>query len=350
MKLNPQLRTMTAYQPPWQGLDRRDYLRFDLGECTQPVPPHVRAALAELARDGVQWYPNHSDFMPQLAAYVGVDTRQLLTTNGSDQAIFVLLRALLQAGDTVLMAQPGFPIFMQAAALQGAVMKNVAYRADLSFPEDEFLAAVPEADVIVLINPNNPTGTALSLAQIEAVLQTAGADKAVIVDEAYYEFTGITAVGLLDKYPNLIITRTFSKAFALASLRLGYIVASPDLIGEFAKIRAPFDVNSAAITAAAAQLAQPTHWQAYLREVMTVSKPLAEQFFRDNTIDFYPGAAHFFLVKPADRDGVVACLKNEKILVFPMRAPGIENTFRMSVGTEAETRQFIEVYQACFFK
>jgi len=346
MKLKPQLKSMHAFQPPWQALDRRDYLRFDLGECTQPVPQHVRAALNELAHDGLQLYPDYTAFMPKLAGYVGVDETQLLITNGSDQAISLLLRALLGEGDALLMAQPGFPIFMQAAALQGACVNNIPYCADLSFAEDAFLAAVPDADVIVLINPNNPTGTALSLAQIEAVLQRAGPNKAVIVDEAYYEFTGITAVGLLDEYPNLIITRTFSKAFALASLRLGYIVADAALIHEFAKIRPPFDVNSAAVTAAAAQLEQPEYWQTYLREVMTVSKPLVQRFFADNQVRFYPGAAHFFLVEPDDRDAVVEHLKARKILVFPMRAPGIATTFRMSVGTERETRRFIEAYQA----
>jgi histidinol-phosphate aminotransferase len=345
--VKPHIAALAPYVPPWAGLDRRHYLRLDLGECTQPPPSHVAEALHKLAEDGLQRYPDYREFMPKLAAYSGVAEECLLPTNGSDQAISLIVRAFLGAGDTLLMAQPGFPIFMQAAAAQNAKVLSVPYRAsDLAFPQEKFIAALnAEVNLVVLINPNNPTGTPMSLAQIEEILHHAG-DIPVLLDEAYYEFTGVTAVPLLARYPNLIITRTFSKAFAMAGLRLGYIIASAALIKEFAKIRPPFDVNSAALVAAAAQLDHPAHWQTYLHEVMQVSKPLLENFFRDKKIFFYPGAAHFMLVKPPDRDAMVEHCKRQGILVFPMKAQGIADTFRMSVGTEEETRRFIEV---CFF-
>jgi histidinol-phosphate aminotransferase len=344
--VKPHIAALAAYMPPWSGLDRRHYLRLDLGECTQAPPQHVAQAVFQAVQEGIQRYPDYNNFMPKLAEYSAVAASCVLPCNGSDQAISLIVRAFLSAGDSVLMAQPGFPIFMQAAALQNAKVISVPYQAhDLAFPLEAFVAAISaEVNLIVLINPNNPTGTPMSLAQIETVLQHAG-DIPVIVDEAYYEFTHVTAVPLLARYPNLIITRTFSKAFAMAGLRLGYIIASPELIQEFAKIRPPFDVNSAALAAACAQLEHPSHWQAYIHEVMHVSKPMVENFFHEYEVFFYPGAAHFMLVKPKDRDAMVAHLKRQGILVFPMRAPAIKDTFRMSVGTAEETRSFIEAWR-----
>jgi len=171
-------------------------------------------------------------------------------------------------------------------------------------------------------------------------------DIPVIVDEAYFEYTGITSLDFLDTHPNLIITRTFSKAFAMAGLRLGYIIAHPDIISQFYKIRGPFDVNNCATLVAETQIDFPDAWKEYVHEVMNVSKPRLERFFDENGVRYYPGAAQFMLVQPQDRDGAVQYLKDHGILVRPMVAELIRHTFRMNIGTLEQTEQFIEVYKA----
>ena len=138
--------------------------------------------------------------------------------------------------------------------------------------------------------------------------------------------------------------RTFSKAFALPSLRLGYVIGHPDFIQHLYKIRGPYDVNMLALVAARAQLEEPKAWQSYVRQVMEGSKPMLEQFFLENQVKFYKGEAHFMLVVPDKVNEAIQFLKEHQILVRPMRSP-IEHTFRMNAGTQEQTQRFINVYQ-----
>jgi histidinol-phosphate aminotransferase len=166
----------------------------------------------------------------------------------------------------------------------------------------------------------------------------------VIVDEAYFEFTGTTAVPLIAKHPNVIVLRTFSKAFAMAGLRLGYVVADPAVIGQLGKIRNPFDINTLAAVAGQAQLGALSEVAAYVREVMTVVKPMTVEFFQRHRIPIWPGAANFVLVRPDDCDAVIAALRAAGILVRRMVAAGLTGTFRMSLGTRAEMAEVLDVY------
>ncbi len=336
---------MEAYSSPWTNLDRKRYLRLDLSENTQAPPECVNDALKRLIDDGcLQMYPDYREFLPRLSRYVEVDQDRVIITNGSDQAIHIILRAYLRENDGMLIAQPEFPIFSKAAKTIGVRIQGVPYNRDLGFPYEAFAKAITqETRLVVLINPNNPTGSPIALEEIQSIIELAS-DIPVVVDEAYFEFTGITCRHLLDTHPNLIIIRTFSKVFAMAGLRLGYILAAPDIIAQFYKVRPPYDVNACALVAAQAQIDHPADWKKYIHEAMTISKPLVEKFFMENSVHYYPGAAHFMLVRPKNRDSAVEYLKKHGILVFPMKAHPIQETFRMSVGTPAETQRFIDVY------
>ena len=347
IQVKPYIADMSTYSPPWSRIDRTRFLRLDLNENTLSPPQHVKEALKQFIDDDrIQMYPSHWRFLSTLADYVGVDESQLIVTNGSDQAIEVVLRAFLGINDEMIMAQPGFPMFAQIAGVIGARVTGVPYYADMRFPHDEFMGSIKDdTKLVVLINPDNPTGASVPMTSIEKVLAVRS-DLPVIVDEAYFEFTGETALPLLRTFPNLIILRTFSKAFAMAGLRLGYVIAHPKITAELYKIRGPFDVNSCAVVAAEAQLKSPAEWKEYVHEMMTASKPFLENFFSRLGVDFYRGAAHFMLVKPRNRDRAVAYLKDNGILVRPMVAPSIERTFRMNVGTLRQTEVFARAYEA----
>lgn len=342
----PFVARVPTYAPPWANMDRHQYLRLDLNENTLNPSEHVKEALKRyIDDDRIQMYPDYWQFLPKLAQYAGVSKNQLIVTNGSDQAIEIVLRSFLRYGDEIVMAQPGFPMFSQIAGVIGAKISAVPYYNDLAFPFNEYIDTISSnTKLLVLINPDNPTGASIPLSQIKKVLKL-WPDIPVIVDEAYYEFTRKTALEFLQYHSNLIIIRTFSKAFAMAGLRLGYIIAHPEIISQFNKIRGPFDVNSVALIAAEAQIDFPKTWKKYVDETMTVSKPYIESFFNENNVRYYPGTAHFLLVQPKDRDKAVDFLKNNGILVRPMTAPSISNTFRMNVGTLAQTKRFIEVYK-----
>ncbi|MCP4692312.1 MAG: aminotransferase class I/II-fold pyridoxal phosphate-dependent enzyme [Desulfobacterales bacterium] len=345
IEVKPYISEMPIYSPPWSRLDRTKYLRFDLNENSDAPAENVIAALKRYIDERrIQMYPEYVDFLPKLAEYAGVGEENLILTNGSDNAIDIILRAFLGPGDVMAIAQPGFPIFEQVAGVIGAETRGVPYKEDLSFPYDDFVRAAAGASLIVLINPDNPTGSAISLSRIQHILEE-NPDAPVLVDEAYFEYTGVTALEFLETHANLIITRTFSKAFAMAGLRLGYAIAHPDIITQFHKIRGPFDVNVCAIVAAEAQIDQPGPWKKHVDEVMNISKPFLEDFLKEHDVRLFPGAAHFLLIKPGDRDNAVRYLKENGILVRPMTAPLIRDSFRMNIDTLDRTKRFIEVYK-----
>ncbi|MFP4477527.1 MAG: pyridoxal phosphate-dependent aminotransferase [Desulfatibacillaceae bacterium] len=344
--VKPHIAAMPRYQPPWSDVDRSRYLRLDLNENTTQPPDHVEQALVEYVKTRrFSMYPEYGRFLEALAGYAGQPVERLMVTNGSDQAIELLLRAFLGPGDTMLVAQPEFPIFSQVAGVIGAKVRGVPFTKDMAFPYEEFFAATKERpDLVVIINPNNPTGTPVDMEAIERVARE-NPDTPVVVDEAYFEYTGATAAHLLDTHDNVIVTRTFSKAFAMAGLRLGYLMARPEVIAELSKIRGPFDVNSPAMVAARAQIEQPLDWQSYVRECMDNSWPFLIRFFEELGVEYFPGSAHFLLVRPKNRDKAVEYLREHGVLVRPMFAPLIADTFRMCLGTLAQTRHFASVYE-----
>jgi histidinol-phosphate aminotransferase len=336
----------SAYIPDWLGLDRSQLIRLDRNEATFPLSSHLGRELAEYVTvHGVHSYPDVEELTTAVASYCAVTDSAVLATNGSDQAIDLCLRAFLNPGDTMLVARPEFAIFGHTADLLEATVRGVPFGPDLEFPYDAFAAALTSRpDLIVFINPNNPTGTLVDLSFIEKVAGT-WPDVPVIVDEAYYEFTGATAVPLLETYPNIIVLRTFSKAFAMAGLRLGYIVANPSVIGELTKLRNPFDINALAALAGRVQLSRLDEMRAYVEQLTTVVKPMTVDFFRQRKIPIWPGAANFVLVRPDDCDATINGLRDAGILVRRMGGT-LAGTLRMSIGTEAEMIHVLDVYES----
>ncbi|WP_165987029.1 histidinol-phosphate transaminase [Streptomyces sp. YIM 98790] len=336
------------YVPDWLGMDRSAYLCLDRNESTRPVPDHVVRALTDYVTNvGVQWYPGDAELYPALAEYCGVTPDHFLATNGSDQAIEIALRGFLRERDELLVATPAFAMFPQVAGVLGAVVSGVPYReGSLEFPYREFRAAAARRPrVIAFINPNNPTGTPVDLAFIEEIAR-AYPDIPVIVDEAYYEFTGVTAVPLISECPNIIVFRTFSKAFAMAGLRVGYLVADPELIQEFGKIRGPFDVNAPAIVAARAHLGSVGEVLLQAKEMTDQVKPMVVDRLTELGAPVVAGAANFCLVRPPDCREAVTFLRESGILVRVMSAGALTGMFRVSMGTRQEMERFCAVYGA----
>jgi histidinol-phosphate aminotransferase len=345
MKVRKAIQRMTAYHPPLEGRVERDYLLLDFSESTQPpAQPVVDALKAYIDTGRLRIYPSYGEFQGKLAAYAGVAPEQLLITNGSDSAIQLITHVLLGEGDEMVMARPRFFVTEACAQSAGAKVLGPDYaRADMAFPLEGVLAAVtPRTRLIVVVSPNNPTGTSASLEQIETLLR-AHPDVPVMVDEAYYEFSGKSAVPLLARHDNLVITRTCSKAFALAGLRLGYALSNAEFIAELSKVRIPYDVNSLAVVAVTAQLEHPEAWQAYVAEVMQRAKPMVERFLREHGVFFYPSEANFLLVRPDDPHAAEDYLKGHDILVRTQRSP-VADCFRMSIGTVAEMQRFMEAW------
>jgi len=184
----------------------------------------------------------------------------------------------------------------------------------------------------------------VDLNSIEQILIKAK-ESTVLIDEAYFEYSRLTATKLIKKYPNLIITRTFSKAFGLAALRIGYIIANSKTIEELKKVRGPYDINMAGVIAVQAVLSDLSPLNSYLDEVMNISKPTIEKFFDDYGIFYYTSNSNFILFKPQNADIVFKSLKKQGFLLRPRKGFGFDNTLRLTFGTIRQTEEFIATYK-----
>ncbi|MFB8281080.1 aminotransferase class I/II-fold pyridoxal phosphate-dependent enzyme [Nocardia colli] len=319
------------------------FIRLDREDCPYPLPQTVAAELAEFVTPGtVRTYPGIAALRSSLADYCGVADEQILPVNGARQAIELVLRALLRPGRTMLVARPAYPYYGQLARSAGARILGVPFEEELRFPYRGFAAAAAQADLIVLINPNNPTGTGVDRDFIEQLLR-AHPSTPIMVDEAYYEFTGATVADLTLRHDNLVVVRTFGKAFAMPGLRLGYLVAHPwvlDGLGASESI----GVNELAVVAGQAHLADLGASRVEWTETMRVVKPLVVGGLREIGLGVLPGAANFVLVRPSVA-GAVEQLRGAGILVQPMREPGLADMFRMAIGTYGQMIEVIEVFR-----
>ncbi len=336
---------MSPYEPPQYERDPARQQFMDFNESSQPPPESVTERLAEFARSGpLHLYMQHGPLLDKLSDYTGAAPESLLLTNGSDQGIELVLRAFLDPGDHCVLAQPGFAMFRQVANTIGAEVRGPVFPLeDFRFPFAEFVASVqPDTKLIVLINPNNPTGSAVTQEQIQEIARRFP-EQPVLVDEAYYEFTGETCAGLIRELPNLIVLRTFSKAFALPSLRVGYVIADPEFIKELRKIQGPFDVNMMAAVAAEAVLDEREEMLRRVRHLMEEAKPALEAYFQERGVRYFPSKAHFLLVAPDRTPELVEHLHRNDIRVRPQGTP-LDHTFRMSVQPLSEMQRFMGVF------
>lgn len=345
---NKNIQKINSYSPPLEGRRNFEGRLLDFNEKTIPACKSVIKALKELIKsDQIQIYPAYDDLCSKIANYAGVKKDQIMITNGSDQGIDLIFRTFTREKDKVIIPSPSFAMFYQCAQIIGNKLIMPIYNKNGSFPTEKVLKSISKnVRLVVICNPNNPTGTAVELKDIEKIIQKALKFSAVVyVDEAYFEFCKITAAKLIDKYPNLIITKTFSKAFGLASLRIGYAISSRQNISEMLKIRGPYDINMPAFVAAKAALADLKSLNRYVDEVMNKAKPMVEDFFKKNNIEFYPSRANFLLFRMGNSSILVNKLKNLGFLTRPRKGKGIEGTIRVTIGTVSQMKKFINQFK-----
>lgn len=346
-KVKERIKKMSHYKPPLEGRSEKDYLLLDFNERTNEPSPKIKEALKKFVELGrLQIYPEYGDLEAKIAQYAGVPASQVMVTNGGDQGIDIICRAHLDEGDKVIISFPAFAMHYQSAGIQGAELLEPAYKDDGTFPLEETLNLISDkVKLIILCNPNNPLGSSTSIEDVEKILMKAkDKDVAVLHDEAYFEFCGITCKDLIEKYDNLYIMRTFAKAFGLVAARAGYLISQKENIQELLKIRGPYDVNMFAKTAIIAALEDTKYMKDYAKEVMEKSKPKIEEFLREKKIFFYPSVANFLLLKVSNPQELIENFKLEGILVRSKSTPDGKEAIRVSIGTLKDTERFIKVY------
>ncbi len=346
MAIKDRIKKMGHYKPPLEGRGSKDYLLLDFNERTTPASLKVKEALRKFVDlDRLQVYPEYGDLEAKIAEYAGVKADEAMVTNGGDQGIDLVCRAYLGEGDKVIIPFPAFAMHYQSAGIQGAEILEPRYNEQGELPLAEIINLIedPKVKLIILCNPNNPLGSAISIEDIEKILIKAKEkDIAVLHDEAYFEFAKITAKGLIERYDNLYILRTFAKAFGLVASRAGYVISNGKNIQELLKIRGPYDVNMFAKIGILSALADIPYMEAYIKEVMEESKPKLENFLREKGIFFYPSAANYLLLKVPNPKELIERLKEKGILVRPKSAADGQDAVRISIGTLKDTGSLIK--------
>jgi histidinol-phosphate aminotransferase len=261
---------MNKYQKPEELYDG---LRLHQNENTGGCSPKVLEALASLRADQVGFYPPYEAATRVCAAYLDVDPDRLSLLNGLDEGIMALAVGYLRPapGGSIaeaIVPEPAFEIFAFDTEVVGARPVRVAPNPDFSFPTERVLEAItPRTRVVFLTNPNNPTGVRVPAEAIRAIARGVPPEAVVFVDEAYVEFSGDTFIPELPAFPNVIVGRTFSKAFGLAGLRIGAVTGTPEALEPIRLAVPVYSVNIAAVVAVQAALQDRAHLEDYLRQV-----------------------------------------------------------------------------------
>jgi len=345
----PAVLAMAPYHPPTAG--RAGKLRLDFNENTVGCSPSVIAALKEcLDADALAVYPEYGDAKAVIAEYFRVAPEQFVFTNGTDEAIQVFINTYVDDGQEVLVLKPAYAMYRFYAEVAGARIKDVAYPwPDMEFPLQDVLDAItPDTRAILISNPNNPTGTGIGLQGLERILRRAR-KAVVLVDEAYYEFSGVTALGEIERFPNLFVSRTFSKVFGMAAMRLGCLFSLPANIEFLHKAQSPYSVNALAVMAAQAAVADKPYIETYVAEVLAARELLC--FGLESLgVRFVPSSANFVLGDFGKRAIEVRdALRGQGILVRDRsyEAPGC---VRITVGTREQTRKLLAALEEIWKK
>jgi len=254
-----------TYEAPAEG--REGKVRLDFNENTSGCSPAVIRALGRMRPKQIAMYPEYQRSTARLARYFGVRPSELLLTNGGDDALRVFFDTFVESESRILICEPTFPMYRYYGEIAGARVEALRYGPDMDFPMSGILAALQRKPrVLFIANPNNPTGTLLQVAEIEKILRAA-TNTAVVIDEAYAEFSGVTLVSYIRKHAHLFILRTFSKAAGLAALRLGAVIAGAESLSYLRRAMPPFPVNLAALVAAQAAVRDGAAIRGYVRQI-----------------------------------------------------------------------------------
>lgn len=334
------VRNMAPYSPPTGS--REGKLRLDFNENTVGCSPKVIAFLQEKLNAGaLTIYPEYVEATRELAEYFDVAPAELMLTNGTDEAIQVLVNTFVDDADEVVILQPSYAMYRFYSELAGASVCEVDYHPqDLTFPLQELIAAItPRTRAVFVANPNNPTGTGIDLRGVMMILEAAP-HAAVLIDEAYFEFCGITALPLLRQFPNLFISRTFSKVFGMAAMRCGVMLSQADNIRWMHKAQSPYSVNMLAALAARAAIQDREYVTNYVNEVLR-ARELVYQGLSRLGIPFYPSQANFVLFRAGSRSIAIRDTLRERGVLVRDRSYEIPGCVRVTIGNGEQVNRFL---------
>ena len=368
-RARPEVEALVAYSAPLEG--RRNLLRLDFNENTVGPSPLVVEAIRAIPADHYAIYPEYDGLREAVVASLGgtgLSPGHIGLFNGVDDALHAIFHAFAAPGDRLLTTSPTFGYYGPCARMQGMTIEAIPYRSpDFAFPFSEIRAALdagPPARILLLCNPNNPTGTRLAP---ERILELAAAAPAtlVVVDELYEAFTGDSVLPLLQQrlqripspaatdgdgafaaFPNLLVLRSLAKTAGLAGLRIGFAIGAPALVERVGRVCGPYDINSFAVTAALAALADQAYVDAYVAEVLRARDWLLGQLRQAGVRHHAAGGNYLLLWPRRPAVAVEADLRQAGILVRSMAGkPLIDGSLRVSLGSGEQMGRFWQAYR-----
>jgi len=322
-------------------------LRLDLNENTGGCSPRVLEKLRELRAEDVWRYPDRSVGERLVAKWLGLHPEQVLLCNGVDEGLHLLCETFLEPEDEVLFSVPTFTMYPIYAAATGAAVVTVPAKSTFAYPTEELIERInPRTRLIAIANPNNPTGTTVPRADLLRII-AAAPDAAVVVDEAYFEFYGETLLDRLPTYENLVVARTFSKAYGLAGMRLGVLAGNAAQIEMVRRVSSPFNLNGPALACLPVALED----QDFVRNYVTQVREGREQvraFLLERGFRCWPSQANFVLAElGAARVRCLEELARTGVLVRDRdRDPGCAGCVRITIGTREQTQRLLSALGA----
>ena len=341
--IKPAVRSISAYTLA----ARTAPVKVNQNENPYDLPPGLKRRVAEqaLARAWSRYPEFHPrELVDSLAAFSGWRADGILAGNGSNEMIEALLLVTVGPGTRVLVPEPTFTLYGLLTRVLGGELVRASLGPELDYDAEELRRLRRElgAPLTVVCSPNNPTGGLLPAEDVARLC--ADGDGLVVIDEAYHEFSGQTVVPLLARHPNLVVLRTFSKAMALAGLRVGYLLASPELVREINKARLPYNLNFFSQVAALAALEEWETLRANVERIVEAREGLLHRLYRIPGVRPYPSKANFVLFElvEADPRAVFGALCDKGVLVRDVTSyPRLSRCLRVSVGSEAENEAFV---------
>ena len=323
-------------------------IKLDANERGFNLPDRVAEAVKEkISEIAFNRYPDigTKDLRQMLSDSYKLELDEVLLGNGSSEILAVICRTFGGSSRPIAFMYPSFSMYETYVMLADSPAIKVPLEKDFSLNIDKLLSLSQTAKLIILCNPNNPTGNAMSLKDIEKILNAASCP--VVVDEAYCEFFGPTAVALLAKYPNLMVVRTFSKAYGLAAARVGYLLGNAELVAKVGSVMLPYHVNSLSLAAAQTVWQLKNEFTASIEQTIDEREKLFAALKKFKNLMVYPSKANFILFSPLTDSFMKAAtlkgaLAQRGIGIRGFSLPEISHCLRVTVGTPQENKLFIE--------
>jgi len=356
MKSKKNIRISTdvlALRPLRTPEGRKGKITLDLNEAYGTLSPRILKKISPLGANAISSYPEYGEFTIRLARVLRTSSENIYVTNGSDEAIKLLIELLFRSGDRVILPVPTFFIYNHFLAYKKVKIIETPYllkKEHYAFPTKDILLAIRKgAQGVVICNPGNPIGVSASKKDLLAILRaTDKKNIPFIVDEAYFEYCGFSLIPFIHTFPNLIVLRTFSKAYGLAGMRVGYVVSSTRVIDALTKIRLPWNVNHLAIEAASIVLEERPY---ILKQVKEQKKTLLRiaGLLRKKGLVVHTTETNFILVQCPDAGKITAILAKHNLLVknltgYPSEHGLLENVVRISVPAKKDLKTVVSLF------